>query len=247
MSEYLVLLLTSENCGHCISNRGDGILNNGKILASSEFFKKLVDATINNGIELLNIHFSNMSASVDSVKDVSKYYINEGKVFQEKYSNNEGKVKTEVYQEQGTGNKRIFSGNIKEHNEQVQWQTFLDNKISSKINLYGYFFPCFLITTRQEWKKSVANREEQFLAIANAGYTIRDKHGIIQLEKNPKSISARNKDIFELIKELESDKEKFKCHKDYHEEAPKEEESPKEEVKKPISNNGYIIKGFDDY
>ena len=172
MSDYFIILLTAENCGHCMHTRGDGFINNGKHLTSTNFLKKLL--TAQPGLELLNIHFSNMAANLKNIKDVSKIYLNDNKIFQEKIYQYNKFTKVDVYQENGQSNKKIFSDYIINNKIKVDWFNFLDKKIPHQLINYAYFFPCFLIAKRKDWNTSLHDIKSQLLAWTNAGYTVED-------------------------------------------------------------------------
>ena len=54
MSEYFILFATADNCGHCMQARGNGILNDGKVLNGSVFLKKLMKFNM----QVVNIHYT---------------------------------------------------------------------------------------------------------------------------------------------------------------------------------------------
>lgn len=246
--EILVVFLTAENCGHCQNTRGEGILNaKNKFLTGSNFIKKL----IKDDIELINIHYHNMMATKNSVKNISKFYNKDKLIYQEKYENFQDFLKLEVYKETKDGSQKVFNDFVKDKNEKVDWKKFINDRIPTKVLNYVFFFPCFLVLKRKNWYNCIQNIKEELIALTNAGFTHKDKFGNIGLEKTQQSIYGRTVDIVKLIEDVIDDKVEIKVNKEEKIEEIKEEKI--EEKKKnvmPIAEfidyKDVVIKSYDD-
>ena len=195
MSEYFILFATADNCGHCQQARGDGVLNDGKVLNGSNFLKKLLKFNM----QVVNIHYYQMVATKSNIKDVSIMYMKDDSVVQERYSSFKNETRLEVYQEMIKDTKKIYNDFVTKDKQKVVWRDFINARISNKINNYLFYFPCFMIIKRKNWAESIKDPNVELMALTNAGFTIENKDGSIGLLKTSESINGRNIDIMKLI------------------------------------------------
>ena len=86
MRDIILTVLTSEGCGHCHNLRGDGELGNGTQFTQYDYLKNHLDPLQNGkGCSILNINFGSMAGRTDDVKDISKIYLKNKLIIQEKY------------------------------------------------------------------------------------------------------------------------------------------------------------------
>lgn len=241
MTDFFITLLTSENCGHCQQFRGDGFINNGKKYMDSKFIKNFL-SNENKTTSLINIHYATMNGDFDSVLNISKIYIENNILTQEKFFEFENKTRVTVVKQTRKGTKRVLSDFIKNNNNIVSWKEFINRKIPKNIVSYSFFFPCFLIIKKDNWKMSLINNEP-LMAITNAGKTIRDEQGNIGIHKDAKSLYSRNVQPETLARHAFEGKLTFKPDFDnFKETKPKQEKKEKQDS----SVEGYIIKNYDD-
>ena len=215
MSEYLCVLLTSHSCGHCSQLIGNGEINNGKhymVPATIREYFSSSDGHNSIKIDMINIHFENMMGKLSMVDRVSKITMSGKKIKQEIYYKEGDVVKIknlEFDKSLKTNQKEV----IEENNKGVSWKTFIDKKIPSKIENYSYYYPCFMVLKKSNWKDCIDNKEEQLVAITNAGFTIEDKERNIRLDKSPTTFNQRNVQIKDLIHKIISGEQKIEPHK----------------------------------
>jgi len=238
----MVILVTADNCGHCTHSRGDGLITSKKPLVSPSYIKKL----IGQGTEMLNIHYHQMMATKNSIKDISRFYIKNKILYQERYNNFQDHLRLEVYQEQKNGIIRVFNDFVLDKGKKVNWKRFTSERIPIKILNYIFFFPCFIVVNKDNWKKTLIEPKEELMALTNAGYTFKDKFGNLGLRKTQQSIYGRNVDILNLLEDLKTNKVEFKPHQNDQEE--KKEEKKEKEIKMAdfIEYKDVIIKGYND-
>lgn len=254
MRDIIFTVLTSEGCGHCHNMRGNGDLGNGKQFTQYDFLKNHLDPLQNgNTCTILNIHYATMSGRREEIVNISKVYLRKDLVYQEKYYNTNNKVTVRILS-LDSNNKTTKIGE-KPASVNENWQAFLSKKIPVGLQNYTFFFPCFIVFEKKNWKEG-----SNILGLTNAGYTMRDSRGTYMLEKDGKTLGERNILPQKLITEALSGVIEFKPHKDHYEvkEAPKEEvkEAPKEEVKEVQKEEpkkevkptkcGFIIMNYDD-
>lgn len=241
MTDFFITLLTSENCGHCHQFRGDGFINNGKKYMDIKFIKNFLSHE-NKNTTLINIHYTTMNGDLNSVANISKIYLDNNFLVQERFFEFEGKTRITVLKQTKKGVKKIISDFINNNKNSVLWKDFIVSKIPKKITFYSFFFPCFLIIKKNNWKEALVNNSS-LMAITNAGKTIRDEEGNIGIHKEAKSLYSRNVQPEMLAKQAFDNKLVFKPDIDNFKEK-KAEEKTKTEKEKPVSD--YIIKNYDD-
>jgi hypothetical protein len=200
MSDYFILFSTADNCGHCQQARGDGILNDGKVLNSSNFLKKLLKFNM----QVVNVHYYQMVATKSNIKDVSIMYLKDGAIIQEKYSPFKNETRLEVYQEMLKDTKKIYNDFVTNNKQKVEWKKFINERISNKITNYLFYFPCFMIIKRKNWADTIKDPNEELMALTNAGFTIENEKGSLGLLKTSASINGRNVDIMKLIEGIDN-------------------------------------------
>ena len=113
MKDIILTVLTSEGCGHCHHLRGDGELGNGKQFMNYDFIINHIDPLQNgNIVKLWNIHFTQMSGKLENIMTVSKIYLENNLIYQEKYYNSNGKVKDKILTINNTNNKKILKEDL---------------------------------------------------------------------------------------------------------------------------------------
>jgi len=248
MSKYILIFVTSDNCGHCQQSRGTGILNNGKVLVGTNFLKQLTYFNI----EIVNVHYVNMMAKKSNIKDISKFYQKGDNIIQEKYYQENSLSKLDVY---SSDKGKQFNDYITENNVKVPWQKFLKERISDKLVNYIYFFPCYMILEKENWSKTLTDPKEELVALTNAGYTYKDKYGNIGLKKTAQSVNQNTIDIIKLIEGVTSGSIKIEPKENEEESTElKTKENRKVKMKEKdikmenfIDYKDIIIKDYDDY
>ena len=223
MRDIILTVLTSEGCGHCHNLRGNGELGNGTQFTQHGYLKNHLDPLQNGkGCSILNINFGSMAGRTDDITDISKIYLKNKLIVQEKYYNqgNEVMVKIITIDE---GNERKIIGD-KKANVDYKWPSFVTRKIPKDIERYTFFFPCFVVFELKDWK-----RAKNILGLTNAGFTIRNEKGEYMLEKNGATLSERNVPPQKLVTEAMSGLTKFEPHKDLF----KKQDPPKKKVEDP--------------
>jgi len=259
MRDIIFTVLTSEGCGHCHNMRGNGDLGNGKQFTQYDFLKSHLDP-LQNGktCTILNIHYATMSGRREEIVNISKVYLRNNLVYQEKYYNVNNKVNVKVLSIDR--NNKVTRIGEKPASVTDNWLGFVSKKIPRGLQNYTFFFPCFIVFEKNNWKEA-----KNILGLTNAGYTIRDTDGFFKLEKNGKTLSERNVLPQKLITEAISGVVDFKPHKDLFEvketkevkEEVKETKEVKEEVKETkttdatdatgmTGNCGFLIRNYDD-
>ena len=258
MKDIILTVLTSEGCGHCHHLRGDGELGNGKQFMTYEHIKSHIQP-IEGGkmARLWNIHFQQMSGKLEVIESISKIYMENGVIYQEKYFNEGGKVRVKISVLGVNNNRKELS--IKDADVKEGWLDFVKSKVPRGIENYTFYFPCFIVFDYEDWKKG-----ENILGITNAGFTMRDAQGVHMLEKNGQTIQQRNVPASKLVTEAISGVLQFVPHKDLFQEEkpppvenpsaekPREEkppsvEKPQEEKPPPVKQNkcGFVIRNYD--
>ena len=247
MKDVLFVALTSEGCGHCSHMRGDGNLGNGKQFNTYHFLNQHIDPEDDGkGITGLNIHFRDMGGRHQTITDIIKYK-KDGKnqILYEKYHQENGMTHVKVMKiDSSEKTKNVANHRVKIDGKEVVWLDFLDRKVPVKIENYTYFYPCFVVFKKDEWK-----RGGNILGLTNAGHTIREKSGDYAIEKNPQSLQQRNIPPRDLIVSILKGVTKFEIHRDDFEQKKPEvkEEKPLTEImREKKSSQKFVIKAYDD-
>ena len=255
MRDIIFTVLTSEGCGHCHNMRGNGELGNGKQLTQYDFLKSHINPLQDKkSCTILNIHYGTMSGRREEIVNISKIYLKNNLVYQEKYYNTNDVVHVKILSLDK--NNKVTKIGEKRASVKDNWQGFLAKKVPRSLENYTFFFPCFIVFERENWKQG-----NNIMGLTNAGYTIRDKEGNFMLEKDGRTLSERNVLPQKLITEAISGVTDFKPHKDHFEnkkeepkkeepkkEEPKKEEPKKEEPKKEVNTSKcrFVIRNYDD-
>ena len=252
MKDIVCCILTSTGCGHCLQMRGDGVLGDGRPMNSYKFLNlHLKIPKEGQSITLLNIHFRSMRGSHGEITDVSKHYIKSGKIIQERYYPGEKGTFVDLMSITSSEKaKKILSRRVAIDKKGIDWETFLRKRIPEEIQNYTYYYPAFVIFSKESWVS-----RKNLIGITNAGFTVRDQAGEYKLEKNPQSLQQRGITGEQLIRDIFDEKVDFGPHKDFMKveevkEEPKVEEvkeEPKvEEVIKENGNLEFVLKFYDD-
>ena len=244
MRDIIFTMLTSEGCGHCHNMRGNGDLGNGKQLTQYDFLKTHLDPLQNGkSCTILNIHYASMSGRREEIVNISKVYLRNDLIYQEKYYNNK-EVTVRILSLDK--NNKVTKIGEKPASVKESWLEFVAKKVPRSLENYTFFFPCFIVFEKKNWKEG-----KNILGLTNAGYTMRDNSGNYMLEKDGRTLGERNVLPQKLITEAVSGVLEFKAHKDHYElkkEEPKKEEPKKEEPKKEVKPDkcGFIVRNYDD-
>lgn len=239
MNDFIILMLTSEGCGHCAMSRGNGLLNNGKQYTDSKFMKKTLQYK-NSSVPFFNIHYQDMSGKKERILNVSKIFIENNIVVQEIFYNDNGKMKMLIYDE--FGNKK--SKDITLGGNSIPWVKFLMDKIPSQIINYVFYFPAFLIIKKEDWKKSILSEKFPLYALPNAGNINRKEDGSFVLEKNPQTLNSSTRNIEKIILDYFEGKETFILNKDLKD--PKKTENNNNNRDTDDNNSNFFIKNYED-
>ena len=171
MKSYTCLLLTSNGCGHCSAFRGDGLINNGRAYMKYDYINSLFGNSKNVKLNLLNIHYENMSGQSQFISDISKFTKTSRGIVQERFFKYENKARIRVIHSKGAKNKEMGVKDVLKDNEKVEWSTMIREKLPDQIKNYIYYFPCFLVMETDEWNKALNNSQYPLVALPNAGKT----------------------------------------------------------------------------
>ena len=245
MSDFVLVMLTSEGCGHCSQFRGNGVLGNKKAMNTYSFLESHSDPLKqNSNIPIINIHFSSMSGNHSQIQVVSKF-TKQGKfVQQERYYSDNGKTFVNVLLIDHKETPRVVtkSQQVKIDKKEIIWTDFLEQKIPQNIEKYTFFYPCFILFKKEDWKN-----KGNILGMTNAGFVIRDPSGNYGLEKNGQTLQQRNILPQKLIIEAIKGELKFEPQKDLYKEPKTEPEEIKvEESKREETNSNFLIRGYHD-
>ena len=190
MSDIVLVVLTSEGCGHCSQFRGNGVLGNGTPFHTYSFLDTHIDPLQKGeNITVINIHFSSMTGQHNQIQVISKF-IKKGKtITQERYFSENGKTFVNVLSVNQDNKPRVILENqqVNIDSKQIDWLSFLNLKIPKNIEKYTFYYPCFLIFKKQDWKN-----KGNILGIPNAGLVIKDQEGNYGLEKSGQGLQQRN-------------------------------------------------------
>lgn len=231
MKSYTCLLLTSNGCGHCIAFRGDGLINNGKAYMKYEYINSLFENAKNVKLNLMNVHYENMSGQAQFISDISKFTKSSKGITQERFFKYENKSRVRVINSRGVKNKEIAIKDVMKDNHKVDWLTMVREKLPDQIKNYVYYFPCFLVMETEGWKKALSDPNYPLVALPNAGKIMKEK-GIVKLDRSGESLNSRNIEIRQLLSGIANGNIMLAV-----------EEEKKVE---PKINNKFLIKSYDD-
>lgn len=232
MSDFVLVILTSEGCGHCSQFRGNGVMGNGKSMHQFSFLDSHIDPLKNgNKLNIINIHFGSMSGFHNQIQVVSKF-TKIGKVIQqERYFPESGNTFVSVLTVDPKEKNNVLEKKKKVlvDGKEIKWMEFINRKIPKNIEKYAFYYPCFLLFQKENWKEG-----KNVLGIPNAGFVIRDAAGDYALEKNGQSLQQRNILPQKLIIKALNKELRFEPAKDLYvenPEPPKVEEVKEKEIK----------------
>ena len=266
MSDLVLVVLTSEGCGHCSQFRGNGVFGNGKPMHQYSFLDSHIDPLKkNSNMSIINIHYGSMSGNHNQIQVVSKFTKRGDFIHQERYFPENGKTFVSVLTVDKKEKNKVLEKKklVAIDGNDIGWLDFLNRKIPVNIQNYSFFYPCFILFRKSDWKEG-----KNILGIPNAGFVIRDQKGEYGIEKNGQSLQQRNILPQKMIMEALEGKLKFEPMKDLYvqpkveevtEEEIKEEETKKEEkteTKKKVetkkvetkkgNDTGFVIRGYHD-
>jgi hypothetical protein len=239
MKSYTCLLLTSNGCGHCSAFRGDGLINNGRAYMKYDYINSLFESAANAKLNLLNIHYENMSGQPQFISDISKFTKSSRGIIQQRFFKYENKARIRVIQARGEKNKEMGVKDVLSSNNKVDWSTLVKEKLPDQIKNYTYYFPCFLVIETDEWNKALNNPSYPLAALPNAGKIIKEDN-IIKLDRNPTSLNSRNVEIKQLLNTIISGETLIQVEE-------REDNIPaaKPKIMSKISTK-FVIKSYDD-
>lgn len=229
MSDIVLVVLTSEGCGHCSQLRGNGVLGNGTPFHTYSFLESHIDPLKRkDNITMINIHFSSMNGHHSHIQVISKFSKFGNNVQQEMYYAENGKTFVSVLAVNEKNRAKVLKQKKEVFVEKnhVDWTQFIDLKVPKNIEKYSFYYPCFLVFQKEDWKSG-----GNILGIPNAGFVVKDKDGNFGLEKSGQGLQQRNFPPQKLLTDALNKELRFKPMKNFYEEPKKVEEVAEQEIK----------------
>jgi len=229
MSDIVLVVLTSEGCGHCAQLRGNGVLGNGTPFHTYSFLESHIDPLKRGDkVTMINIHFSSMNGHHSHIQVISKFTKIGNNVQQEMYYAENGKTFVSVLAVSEKNRAKVLKQKKEVFVEKnhVDWTQFIDLKVPKNIEKYSFYYPCFLVFQKEDWKSG-----GNILGIPNAGFVVKDKDGNFGLEKSGQGLQQRNFPPQKLLTDALNKELRFKPMKNFYEEPKKVEEVAEQEIK----------------
>ena len=233
MSDIVLVILTSEGCGHCAQLRGNGVLGNGTPFHTYSFLESHIDPLKRkDNITMINIHFSSMNGHHAHIQTVSKFTKVGNNVHQERYYSENDKTFVNVLAVNEKDKVKVLKQKqqVLVDSKEIEWMQFLDLKVPKNIERYSFYYPCFLVFQKEDWKSG-----GNILGIPNAGFVVKDKDGNFGLEKSGQGLQQRNFPPQKLLTDALNGELRFKPMKNFYvekvEEVKKVEEVSEKEIK----------------
>lgn len=174
MSLPVILIITSQRCGHCVKMRGDGHLHSsftgpapssmpGGHSYDDTFIRKLITADPTGAhksneqptpkYRLYNLHLASMGGPDNEVLELLEYVVKSGGSVEEriyKKNSSSGNTDVEIY----TVNPTTVPVS-KLHQTTTSWADTVKTMIPSGYTSYLYFFPMVLFFTSQVWDRGL--------------------------------------------------------------------------------------------
>jgi hypothetical protein len=172
MSLPVILVITSQRCGHCVRMRGDGRLNSsfdGESQSSlpggygydDTFIRKLISAnpaavpkndnTYPAKYRVYNLHLSKMGGPDNEVLEIIEFELKTGGTIEERiYKKNNSNTDIEIYTVSSTN-----KPSTKLHHTSTPWLDTIKNMIPSGYVNYLHFFPMILYFSAGAWDRAL--------------------------------------------------------------------------------------------
>jgi hypothetical protein len=226
MSDLVLVILTSEGCGHCSQFRGNGVIGNGKPMHQYSFLESHINPLKKDSkLNIINIHFGSMSGNHNQIQVISKFTKKGKFIHQERYFSENGKTCVSVLTVSDKEKNQVLEKkkDVVVEGNKINWIDFLTRKIPVNIQNYSFFYPCFILFKKEDWKTG-----KNILGIPNAGFVVRNKDGTYGLEKSGQSLQQRNLLPQKMIIEAIKGELKFEPMKDFYVEPKVEEVEPED-------------------
>lgn len=155
MPQAICCYVSASDCRHCVALTGDGRLNNGKPMMSSEFLSNfLIDGVIFINVSLTTLETKEILNIEKNTNYLTYIYKENNIVKQNVYKNVGGYLMKEIDKK----DKFIFD----KKGNKIEWKTFILSKVPE--NLLEIFpkedsgIPHFRITTVFDWENSLKNK-----------------------------------------------------------------------------------------
>lgn len=172
MSLPVIVIVTSVQCGHCVSMRGaDGSLKSddapisipSKWAWNEKFFLNLLRGGEQSGpakFKVFEINYKIMNPSPDNIKEISEFSIgNSNRIKRVIYNNIDDNLQT---------NTVIEDKNTISPSSNIKFKDFVSRNIPAEISNYIVFFPSILYFSNESWEKSKLNTESLYGLIGGA-------------------------------------------------------------------------------
>ena len=209
-SDYLVVLITNQQCGVCTSNRGNGIIGNKFPYMAYEMLKKLLIPHGTNGkksseLKLINIHYTHQDSKRTNIQDISRFSYRPDKIVQEKIFNFQGKTRTVTIEMDDTENPEIVNSaqvKVDDGDDLIDWKDYTLHNIPDKLENYvGFFAPMILVTTTTDWKKSLKTGSP-LKATSNMGFITQvDGDYMMDKTQDPRKRGVSFEDMVNQLKD----------------------------------------------
>lgn len=162
MNEVVAVIVTANDCGHCIQFRGNGEISNGKKYTSFSFLNSL----LLKGVTLLNINYLHNSQKI--INDISKFYKKEKKIYQERYFEYEKNAKIRELESINDKKKLLKVDDILKNNKKISLIELKNDKIPEQIENFRYYSPCLMVFRKDDWNKALKNKNYHLYGEINA-------------------------------------------------------------------------------
>lgn len=187
-SDYLVILVTNQQCGVCTSQRGNGIIGNKHPYMEFEMLKNLLIPHGTSGekssiLKMINIHYTHQDGKRSNIQDISRFSYRvspdgkgEPKIIQEKIFNFKGKTRIVTIEMDKNESPEIVNSaqvQVDDGDDLIDWKDYTLHNIPAKLENYtGFFAPMVLVTTKTDWKKSLKTGNP-LKAMSNMGFVMK--------------------------------------------------------------------------
>lgn len=258
-SDYLVILVTNQQCGVCNSQRGNGIIGNKHPYMGFEMLKNLLIPHDTKGekssqLKMINIHYTHQDGKRSNIQDISRFsYQVDGdnkknpKIIQEKIFNFKGKTRiVTIVMDKNESPEIVSSAQVKVDNgdDLIDWKDYTHHNIPDKLENYtGFFAPMVLVTTKMDWKKSLKTGAP-LKAMSNMGFVMQvgDDY-MLDRTQDPR---RRGVNFEDMMKQLKDGSLSLDPHSVEKKQVVEEEEKKKQFVNKKTAEPSYRIRYYDD-
>jgi hypothetical protein len=165
MKSPIIILITSQQCGHCVHFRGDGTPRENQEWSLETIRRYLTGSSLRiknpemQAASLINIHLSTMQVDTDNIIEVDEYVINDnnGKIYRNSFIRHGDDIeyRVEIEGKYSKSGSTQLQNHFKEHNNNfIQYQA---NFIPMKIKKLIAFFPAWIFVRLDDWTMSILN------------------------------------------------------------------------------------------